>query len=516
MSRPTPSPDQTVPLRQRAQRLLRHRFIALVVALVVLCAGVPFVLTLPPLYRASATVLIEGGLRGLGTERSAIETEGRLQVIKQEALSRAKLLSLIERFDLYPGLRGRVPIEVLVERLEQDIKMTVDSRTDQTPATSFTLSYTGLTGETAAAVTNALASFFVERNDTLRTLQSSQATKYLEEQIAETRKRLDAQASRVKDFASRNSGALPQQLLAGVATVQRYNMELQQNGDEHRKQAERRQELQRQLAELNNRPPDPVMDPVASTLAAKRKDLTSLLASGATDLHPDVRILRTEIAQLEKQQSTAPPRPVTGVSPRAALEQALKETNARLGELERERQVILGNINRHEGRVASSAVREPDLMQLNREYAATRDSLDSLQRQYDQARLTERASTGDRAEAFRVIDPAVPPGGSVGPNRNRLLFALLSLALLAGIGAALLADRLDTSFGSVDELRAFTRVPVLASIPQIATWRDTRARWTKLLLGATAAAVVLTAVAAAAVNFARGNELLARLLLRMG
>jgi hypothetical protein len=212
----------------------------------------------------------------------------------------------------------------------------------------------------------------------------------------------------------------------------------------------------------------------------------------------------------------APPRPSNGVSPRAALEQALKETNARLVELDRERQTILGNINVHESRVAGAAVREPDLMQLNREYAATRDSLDSLQRQYDQARLAERASTGDRAEAFRVIDPAVAPGGSIGPNRNRLLFALVCLALLVGVGAALLADRLDTSFGSVDELRSFTRVPVLASIPRITTWRDTRARWAKGLLGAAASAVVLVAVAAAAIHIARGNELIARLLLRVG
>ena len=515
MTRST-APDPNLPLRQRAQRLLRHRAIALVATLLVLCAGVPFVLSLPALYSASATVLIEGGLPGLGTERSATDTENRLEAIKQEALSRSKLLGLIERFNLYPGLRGQVPQEVLMARLEQDIRMNVHSQTDQTPATSFTLSYTGLTRETAADVANALASFFVERNDMLRSLESSQATKYLQEQIAETRKRLDAQASRVKDFASRNSGALPQQLLAGVTTIQRYNMELQQNGDEYRKLAERRQELQTRIAELNNRPPDPILDPVASTLGAKRKELTALVASGATDLHPDVRRLRAEIGQLERDQAAVSPRPSAGVSPRAALEQSLKETTARLAELERQRTSILGSINAHEGRVASAAVREPDLMQLNRDYAATRDSLDALQRQYDQARLTERASTGDRAEAFRVIDPAVAPGGSVGPNRNRLLFALLCIALLVGVGAALLADRLDTSFTSVDELRAFTRVPVLASVPQIATWRDTRTKWAKGLIGAAASAVVLVAVAAAAIHIASGNELIARLLLRVG
>jgi uncharacterized protein involved in exopolysaccharide biosynthesis len=229
-----------------------------------------------------------------------------------------------------------------------------------------------------------------------------------------------------------------------------------------------------------------------------------------------VRTLRTEIEELERQRGASGSKPAPGPSPRVVAEQGLKEINARLAELARQRDAIMGSIRAQESRVAGAAIREPDVLQLNRDYAATRDSLDALQKQYDQARLAERASTGDRAEAFRVIDPAVPPGGSAGPNRARLLFALVCLALLAGVGAALLADRLDTSFATVDELRAFTRVPVLASIPQISTWRDARARWAKGLVGLTAAAVVLVAVAAAAVHFARDNESIARLLLRVG
>ena len=45
--------------------------------------------------------------------------------------------------------------------------------------------------------------------------------------------------------------------------------------------------------------------------------------------------------------------------------------------------------------------------------------------------------------------------------------------------AVLLAERLDTSFYSYDELRAFTRVRVLAAIPQIVTTVDAASpqRW---------------------------------------
>ena len=515
MSRQT-STDPASTIRYRAQQLSRRRNIALAAALTVLCAGVPFVLMVPPLYQATATVLIEDPLPGLGSERRAAETESRLQAIKQEALSRTRLLGLVERFDLYPGLRGQVPSEVLLDRLQQDIRMDVTSLQPAT-AVSFTLSYTGLGRETAAAVANALASFFVERSDSLRTFESSQTTKYLADQIAETRKRLDAQAQRVKDYASRNSGAMPQQMLATISTIERYNLQLQQNADERLKLNERRQDLQARLADLTTRGPDPVLDPAGASLAAKRKDLAALLGSGATDLHPDVKTLRSEIGELERQADRGRRAgPASGTSPRATLEQSLKETNARLQELEGQRASFQGSIRSLDRSIAGAAVREPDIQQLNRDFAATRDSLDTLQRQYDQARLAERATTGDQAQAFRIVDPAVAPGGSVGPNRLRLLFVLAVLALVCGVGAALLADRLDTSFGSIDELRAFTRVPVLASIPQISTRRDTRAKWARGLAAVAASAVVLAAVAAAAVHVASGNELLARLLLRVG
>ena len=81
---------------------------------------------------------------------------------------------------------------------------------------------------------------------------------------------------------------------------------------------------------------------------------------------------------------------------------------------------------------------------------------------------------------------------------------------------ALLIDRLDTTFYSVDDLRRFTRVPVLASIPRIDTPRETRRRYLRTALMTGASTVVLALVAAMAFYFATGNEFAARLLLRMG
>ena len=81
---------------------------------------------------------------------------------------------------------------------------------------------------------------------------------------------------------------------------------------------------------------------------------------------------------------------------------------------------------------------------------------------------------------------------------------VLSLGLAAG--AVMLAEQLDTSFHSVDTLRHFSTVPVLASIPRIATAADTRRRRWRFRFAAGAAMLALAILMSAAYFVARGNE----------
>lgn len=509
MSRPAP---ESPTIHQRLRRLNRHRGLALVAALAVLSASVPFILALPPLYRASATVLIESPGPGPGAGQGSADTEARLQTIKQEALTRTRLLGLVERFNLYPAIRDRVPPEVLMQLLQKDIIVDVKSTPQSSSAVALVLSYLGRDPQTVAAVANTLASYYVTRNDSIRTQQVTQTTKYLEDQIAETKKRLDDQAARMS--AAARSGGASQQVISSVSSLSVLNTQLQQNGTEQMTLNDRRMQLKAKIADADRAAPDELLDPAGALLAVKQKELNGLLAGGARDVHPDVRRLRNEIADLQKTRAAA--RPSAAASPKASLEASLRETESRLAQLGREKDEILQAIQTQQSRATSAAVREPELQQTKSDYQSTHDAYDLLLKQLDQARLNERAATGDAGDAFRVIDPAVPPNVAIGPNRNRLLLVALMAALAFGLGTAVLADRFDTSFGSIDELRAFTRVPVLASIPNIATRRDSRRKWLRGFAASAAAAVALVGLAAVAARLGTGNEALARLLLRIG
>jgi hypothetical protein len=66
----------------------------------------------------------------------------------------------------------------------------------------------------------------------------------------------------------------------------------------------------------------------------------------------------------------------------------------------------------------------------------------------------------------------------------------------------------------VDELRGFTRVPVLTTIPRILTAADAGARRRRLVLTAGAVAAGVALVAAGGYYLAHGNEGLVRSLTR--
>ena len=82
-------------------------------------------------------------------------------------------------------------------------------------------------------------------------------------------------------------------------------------------------------------------------------------------------------------------------------------------------------------------------------------------------------------------------------------------------GAVTLAEKTDSSFHSVEDLRSFTRVPVVATIPRIVGPRGVARRRRLQALLATASLLSLILVANASYHFAQGSDLLVSLLTRV-
>ena len=527
----------------------RRKWLAIAVFAVPIAAGVPLITFLPNIYRSTATVIVDTQQVPETFVRPTVTgaVEIRLNTISQEVLSRARLAKLIESLDLYAELRKQASLEVAIGNMRRDIKLEVKStqlKGLREATVAFTITYQGNDPATVARVTNTLASFYAEENIRTRERQASGTADFLKVQLGETKTRLDRLEQRVSGFKRQHLGELPQQMDANLATLERLNDQLRRNTDSQTRATERRQTLSSQLAEAESLlafsfVPSASGGPAGSgsplappelRLAQKKEDLARLRTQ-FSDRYPDVVQLAAEVATLERDIAAAKARAKSDPSPTTAspspptaatspytlrLKEALSDVQTELKVLKTEEGRIREGIATYQARVENVPRREQEFTELARDYDSTRDLYRSLLKRYEEAQLAESMEQRQKGEQFRILDQAVANSQPAAPNRPRLLIVILASAVGLALAAAVLAEHLDTSFHDVDQLRAFSNVPVLVSIPRIVTPTDVRRGWWRMRLAATAALVGLLMIVSLAYIAAKGNEGLVLLLARVG
>src|SRR4029077_13758219 len=121
------------------------------------------------------------------------------------------------------------------------------------------------------------------------------------------------------------------------------------------------------------------------------------------------------------------------------------------------RQTIAG----YKQRVENVPKRQQEFQQVSRDYETTKERKTTLLKRYEEPQLAESLEQGQKVEQFRILDPALPPREPVAPNRIRMIALGFVLALGLALGAVVAAEKLDTAFHAIDELRAFVSVPTL-------------------------------------------------------
>ena len=516
----------------------RRRLLIAAVFVTVLAAAVSFTLSLPNLYRATALVLIERSIsESIVRAPVSGELESRLFVIKQEILSRDRLAELITRFDLYPELRQRAGLQDVLTRARNDIIVQPagpEQVSGRTKTVSFTLSYTSDRRETAAGVTNAVAAFYVQQNDQMRSDEAIRTTEFLRNQLAEARQQLDRHEGAVRDYTTRYTGELPEQVGVNLATLDRLNTQLRLNGEQQLRVVERRDTLADGVQETGvlARAAAGVAEMSSESLERLRKvdeqrQKLSQAETQFTPRHPDVVRLREQLAAMEHEREQADAveqrtRDEAGAAAQAVVtagsaalppplrRRTMEGLDTELTTLRQAEAGIRRAISGFEQRLASAPQRQQEYQAVTRDYAAAKDLYDSVLTRYDEAQFTESLETDRAGERFRVLEPALPPEGPAAPNRLRLLLMGLLLAGAAAAAAVLVREQFDTGFHSVDDIRAFTAVPVLVSIPPIGPMPTRRRLVVACAAMAALAGMVLAAVTAAYV--ATGNDTLVRMI----
>jgi polysaccharide chain length determinant protein (PEP-CTERM system associated) len=438
--------------------LRRPRLVLIPVVLGVLGAlGATFMV--PKEYKSSTLILVESEkipdsfMPKMTTETS----KQRLFTLKQEILSRTRLETVIHELNPYPNARGR-PLSKLVEDMRDAITVNVKG------ADAFLVEYVHRDPATAMAVANRLVTLFIEEATRARESQVEGAYDFIESQLVEARRQLEANEEALRIHKERHLGTLPEQLGANLSTLQRLQLEQQSLNDSIRAAEDRQNALQKTTTE-QARAGDlaPGLDPSAE-MAQLQGQLAALRAR-YTEEHPDVKALLGRIVRLEE---ALPPPPPKGTDPppdthRSPLQQQSRELHV----LKTKREELEGRIASFQARVEQTPKTEQELATLNRDSKNLRDNYQVLLNKKLEAQQAEKLEKRWKGEHFKTLDPAHLPERAFFPSRSLFLAGGLLLGLALGLGLAFSVEVLDHSLKNIAELEAVVPYPVLASIPHI-------------------------------------------------
>jgi polysaccharide biosynthesis transport protein len=288
-----------------------------------LVSGTLAVLTLivavmwPPTYRTGATILIEQQEIPQDLVRSAISSfaDQRVQVISQRVMTTQNLMSLIDRYKLYPDLRESKPREVLLQKMRNDIALkmisadVIDPRSGRpTQATiAFSVSYQNHSAELALKVASELTTLYLNENLTSRTQMAEQTSAFFAEQVAGQQARIIELDKKLADYKQKHQDSLPELAQLNVQVSDRTELELHDAENHIAALDSQLIMLRAQMAQLN--PTSQVYSDTGQRVMGvddRLKALRSLLASYKARYapgHPDIVSTEREIAGLEKQSS---------------------------------------------------------------------------------------------------------------------------------------------------------------------------------------------------------------------
>lgn len=456
--------------------------------LIVFSIAMFIVLIYPPVYRSTATILIEEQELPAAYVQTTIAgfAEQRLQSLNQRIMSSTKLLEIINRFNIYQDLRKKEPVEEVVATMRKDIKFRTISADIANPqrggspspiTIAFTLSYEGRDPQTVQQIASVLSSLFLEENLKVREEKARGASKFLGVETASVQKQLAEIDAKIARYKEKHSLELPELLQVNVSSLERVENETNNLRQRLTTLREKEGYLRSQLSTV---PRDD------ATLLRELKAKLTQLQSRYSEKHPDVIKTNREIAELRnrndasrsaKNSTGTPPVPdqpdnpayVNLASQLAGVQAEIEMVRRQSGEMSRKR-------DEYYRRMEAAPRIEQSYKALLAERNSIQLKVDDLMKKSLEAKTAQGLEREKMGERFTVIDPAMLPEKPVKPNIPVILFTALFLGIGMGVGMVSLQEFNDRSVRNPKALFAVTQVPVLAAIPYIITEKEIRER----------------------------------------
>ena len=490
---------------------------------------------LPNIYKSETVILVDPQRVPESYVKATVtgDVRNRLNTLSQQILSATRLQKIIESMNLYPDDRKTLPREDVISRMRADISVNVLSDLGGgQDLQAFRINYRGKEPRVVAQVANALAALFIEENLKAREEQATGTADFLKNQLQETRKTLEAQEAKLKDFKLKHLGEMPEQQTADLQILGQLQSQLQLESDALARAEQQKGYIQSMMAatapvvdldESEQKPSKAGERQAPKSPLTIHKEQLARLQAIYTDKYPRVAMLKKQIEAEEALEAigpppapassttapkppepaptapqpvpTAPDLPVKQVTPRQAryvnpvLASQMKQIDDEIAKHKEERQRVSKLVSGYQVKLEAIPVREQAVTALVRDYEISKAHYSQLLEKQLSAETATQLEIREKGERFSILDPAQPAERPSQPNRILINSAGSFGGLALGLLLALVTEFLGMSITSPEQITAATGLPVLEVIPMIQTHADRLIRKRRIVVAAAATAV---------------------------
>ncbi len=435
----------------------------------------------------------------------------RIQSMQQSIESRAVLTTMINNFGLYQRERNREPLDDVIDAMKKQIKIAMiqsqDSSVRSIPAFAVTFSYEDR--HKAQQVVQDLVSRFIDENVRYSSSATTETTQFMKDAVDQAKKSLDEVESKLADFRAAHNGQLPDQMQSNMQSltavqsqVAVYESQINRANEEKLGLENELRILEGQVAELKKM--TPAQDSAAMAHRndelneAEREvqnieDALRVLRQRYSETYPDVKAAegRLKIAQdkrdallkkdadtqkkddQKKADGTAPKalspgvqreirdKEATASQVQAAIEAKNLEIDAASKSIKRAGDMIK-LLTAH---IDSVPLGEKEYDDLLRDQAVRKEEYVELQGRLEKAQLSQEMQYRNQGERLEIVDPPSLPLTPSQPNRPLVIAIGSGLGLILGLVVAGAREMKDTALKNLKDVRAYTQMAILGSIP---------------------------------------------------
>ncbi len=445
--------------------LKRHRNLSIVFALLTLSVGLGFIFSLPHKYQADSTVFIEQNVINSLVKGLAVtpDPNSKIRVLRYALLSRTMIGDVLKKMDpvllppemdeqgLITGLKDRTGIRIKGKDL-------------------FTVSIEDVDPRFARDYINTLVNTYVEQNIERTRDETYGANRFLDEQVALFKKKLDKAEDAIIAFRKQHGVYVAVDENSILKEIRRLEESSEQLDLDLGSLEARKTELSRQLKSVR---------PTMSIRSEVRKDQREALLKQQiqqllmtyTENYPEVIRLQAELEALKQMgpvkqleaggSTTSAPNPVWQQLSQQKLDvesevSAIKAKKVKVDRMIQTRKDDLRFVPENKKRLAL----------LEKEKTSLQKLYEQLLGRVSQAEMSKQMEIGNKTTTFRVVDQAILPGAPSSPNIPRLLLLVMAASVIAGGVAAIAWEMMNVSIKRLDDL-AVEEIPVIGVVSHI-------------------------------------------------